>query len=123
MEEQRNLTQDDVLDLIGGEGFPEQPLGAKVIITLNRDEPDGNLVLSENVMSEVQFIVAKGAMVRDVEVGQKVRIDIEKMMVTVGTAQYDTHEPIRQIRIDPIVVDGVMYGIIEDRLIKTKVLR
>lgn len=113
------LTQDDVLDLIGGEGFPLEPMFNKVIITLNREENDG-LVLSDKSLDEVQFIVAKGSTVRDLEAGQKVILDLEKMMVNVRTSNEDSYEQIKQIKIDPVFVNDRMYAIVEDRFIKCK---
>lgn len=55
MGEQKNLTQDDVLDLM--RNFEIQPLFNKVVITLNREEEDGSLILSDNTLSEIQYTV------------------------------------------------------------------
>lgn len=120
MEEQVNLTQDDVLDLIGGEGFPEQPLFNKVIVTLNKEEVDGGLVLSDNTLSEIQYVVAAGN-TSQVQAGQKVRLDLERMTVKVRVEENNSYETVEQIKIDPIIVNDTMYAIIEDRFIKTKV--
>jgi len=119
MEEQVNLTQDDVLDLIGGDGFPLEPMFNKVIITLNKEDEDGNLVLSDKVLSEVQFVVSAGETAR-VKAGQKVLIDIEKMMVKVAPSEHNVYEDNYQIKIDPIFVGDNMYALIEDRIIKCK---
>jgi len=56
MGEQKNLTQDNVLDLM--RNFEIQPLFNKVVITLNREEEDGGLILSDNTLSEIQYVLA-----------------------------------------------------------------
>jgi len=53
----KNLDQDDVLDII--KNFPLQLRGRKVLITNNSYEPDGNMILSNNQFSEIQYVVAK----------------------------------------------------------------
>jgi len=118
MEEKTNLTQEQVLEVI--KDFNIEPLFSKVIITLNSLEVDGSLVLSDNTLSEEQYVVAKGSAVRELEPGQKVIIDIEKMMVTVRSESTNAYEEVKQVKIDPIVVNDVVYAIIEDRLIKAK---
>ncbi len=118
MGEQKNLTQDDVLDLM--RNFEIQPLFNKVVITLNREEEDGGLVLSDNTLSEIQYVLARGSMVKEVEVGQKIIIDIEKMMVPVKRESLDAYETVMQVKIDPIKIGDNIYAIIEDRYIKAK---
>jgi hypothetical protein len=118
MEEKTNLTQEQVFEVI--KDFNIEPLFSKVIITLNSLEIDGSLVLSDNTLSEEQYVVAKGSAVRELEPGQKVIIDIEKMMVTVRSESTNAYEEVKQVKIDPIVVNNVVYAIIEDRLIKAK---
>ena len=78
-----NFTQDTVLDIITD--FPIDPLRNKVVITLNKEEIDGDLVLSDNVMSEVQYVIAGEVIYRDkvVKPGQKVLLDIKGMMKSV----------------------------------------
>jgi hypothetical protein len=118
MEERINFTQEQVLKVI--KDFNVEPMFSKVIITLNSLEVDGNLVLSDNTLSEEQYIVAKGSAVRELELGQKVIIDIEKMMISVRSESTNAYEEVKQIKIDPLVVNGVTYAIVEDRLIKAK---
>jgi len=116
---EKNLNQEEVLELV--KNFPEEPLFNKVIITANLESPDGGLVLSENVLSDIQYIVAKGSSVnKDLELGQKVRIDLEKLMVRVP-APNNSHEFVTQIKVEAIDIDGMIYAIIEDRFIKTKI--
>ena len=98
--------------------FPIQPLFNKVIITLNNLKPDGALILSENVLSDTQYIVAKGGSVNQLSIGDKVLIDIEKLMVPTKSEDNNAYEQQMQIKIDPIIVDGITYAIIEDRVIK-----
>ena len=98
--------------------FPVKPRFNKVIITLDKLEVDGDLILSENTLSEVQTVLAKGGSVLELEVGDKVIIDIEKMMVPVKSEDKNAYEVQMQIKVDPIEIDGVIYAIIDDRLIK-----
>lgn len=118
MSEYKNFTQDDVLDII--REFPVDPTRNKVIITLNKEEVDGDLVLSDNVMSEVQYIVAGEIPYRDktIKPGQKVLVDIKAMMKPVRSETNNAYETIMQIEIDPVVVNENIFAIIDDRYIK-----
>lgn len=116
-QESKNLTREEVLAMENS--FPVEPIFNKVIITLNIEELDGMLVLSDNTMAEEQFIVAKGNHVTQVEVGDKVMVDLEKLMVKEPNPN-NTHEYISRIKLDPIYVNDVTYAIIEDRFIKAK---
>lgn len=117
---EQGLTQDEVLDII--QTFPLEPMFNKVYITLNKEVEDGELVLSDNVLSEVQYVVSGEVEWRDKKIkpGQKVLIDIEKMMVPVRQESRDSYETVMQVKIDPVEIDGVMYALIEDRFIKAK---
>ena len=118
MIEQSNFTQEEVLEI--AKDFNIEPMFNKVIITLNKLEEDGNLVLSENMLSEEQYIVSKGDTVRGLEIGQKVIIDIERMMITVKSESVNAYEDVKQIKIEPILYNNTMFAIIEDRLLKAK---
>lgn len=120
MEEVSNMYQDGVLEII--KDFPIQPLKNRVIITVNSDEESDGLKLSESAFSDSQYIVAKGSFVSEVEVGQKVILDIEKMMVF-NVSDTNSEERIGSIKIDPIEVNGRMYAMIYDTYIKAKDLR
>jgi len=121
MEEQGNLTQDDILDLISGEGFKYEPVFNKIIITLNKEEVDGGLVLSDNIMSDEQYVVAVGETVRAFKPGQKVLIDMEKLMVSVPNEVNNVYETSKQLKLDFLEVDGMLYAIMEDRYVKAKI--
>jgi len=101
--------------------FPWEPTFNKVIITVKTEEPDNNLILSDNTMSEIQHIVAVGPHTTAFfKVGDKVMIDIEKMIINERLNHNDTHETTPRIKIDLIENEGVAYAIIEDRFIKCK---
>ena len=119
-EERENMTQDDVLEVIST--FPLEPLFGKVFITLNKVDEDGGLILSDNVLDDVQYVVAGDIIWRDTVVspGQKILIDIEKMMVPVRSEEVNSYEQVMQVKIDPIEVNGVMYALIDERFIKAK---
>ena len=121
MEEQiANLSQDDVLGLI--EKFPVTPTGNKVIITVNVDEVDGNLVLSNNSFSEVQYVMSKGSRAHEVEAGQKVILDVERMM-EYTPSDTDSYERVGSIKLKPIEVEGKMFALINDTYIDAKDFR
>jgi len=117
MEERVNLNQDDVLDLIGK--FPLEPLFNGVYITVNKLEVDGKLILSEDILSDVQYAVAVGPTAQ-VQAGQKVLIDIEKMMVPVKQESTNIYETVMQVKVDLIEVDGQAFALVTDRVIKAK---
>ena len=91
----------------------------KVVITLNTENTLDSLNLSDNAMSQFQYIIAKGPHCRDIEVGDKVRLDLDKMLKK-STNPNNSHEDITTIQLDPIEFDGKIFAIIEDRLIKTR---
>ena len=99
--------------------FPLQPMFNKVIVTLNTEEVDHYLVLSDNTMSEEQYVVAYGTHVHEIALGDKVLLDLEKMMTKERNPE-NQDEIITRIKIDPVIVDDVTYAIIEDRFIKAK---
>ena len=113
-----NFTQDTVLDIITN--FPIDPLRNKVVITLNKEEIDGDLVLSDNVMSEVQYVIAGEVIYRDkvVKPGQKVLLDIRGMMKVVRREVNNQYQEVEQIELDPLEVNGQVFAIIDDRFIK-----
>jgi len=117
MEEKRNLNQDDVLELIGN--FPLEPLFNGVYITVNKLEADGNLILSDNVLSDIQYVVAAGEH-SVVKPGQKVLIDIEKMMVPVKQESNNVYETVMQVKVDLVEVNGDIFALVNDRVIKAK---
>jgi hypothetical protein len=117
-EESVNLTHEEVLELI--KEFPLQPMGNRVIITINKEEEDGNLVLSNNVLSEEQYVVAVGPMAeRFVSPGDKVLLDLEKMMVR-SPLSTDVEQMSTQIKIDPIEVEDLQFAIVNDNCFKAR---
>jgi hypothetical protein len=113
----KNLTAFDALEI--SKEWIEQPMFNKVIVTLNTEETNSTLDLSDNVMSEFQYVVAKGPNCHYLELGDKVRIDLDKMMVKSMNPQ-NSHEELATLKLDAISFDNLMFGIIEDRLIKTR---
>lgn len=118
MENKKNFNLEEVIRLI--DVCEYEPLYNDVIVTLNTEEVDGNLVLSENVMAEKQFVIAKGSHAREVETGQEILLDLEKMMV-VEVDPDNPYEKIQRVKIRPIEIEGHTFGIIEERMIKAKI--
>ena len=119
MEEEliRNLSQDDVLDII--KDFPIEPRRTSVIVTLNMHEIESELMLTDNALSEVQYVVAVGEFVKDLKPGQKVILNLEKMMVKEPSPN-DITKMVTRVKIDPLEIDGRTFAFIEDMHIKAK---
>jgi len=114
----KNITQDQALEF--AKTFPLVPLFGKIVITLNNLGVDGGLVLSENVLSDRQYVIGIGANVLSVNEGDEVLIDIEKLMVPVKTETVDAYQTQMQVKIDPIEFEGYTFALIEDRFLKAK---
>jgi hypothetical protein len=119
MEDQKNLELKDVILLT--QMFPVEPLFNKVIVTLNKEQMDGNLVLTDNTVCDEQYIMAKGSGVHNLNVNDKVILDLEKMMVK-HQSRDNVYEEVGSIKFDPILIDGIFYAILEDRFIKARYL-
>jgi len=117
------MSRDDVLDVI--REFPVTPLWGQVVITVNTDEADGMLVLSDSSFSEKQYVVAGSIEYGDVKVvpGTPVLIDIKKLMKTVKTEVDNVYGEYKVVEIDPLEVNEVMYAIVDSRVIKAIDLR
>jgi hypothetical protein len=111
------LTGYDALEI--SKEWVEQPMFNKVVITLNVELSLDSLDLSENAMDKFQYIIAKGPNCHNIEVGDKVRIDLDKMAEKIINPN-NQHEELTSIKLDPIEFDGKVFAIIEDRLIKTR---
>lgn len=112
----KNVSKEEVKDLIVD--FPIKPRFNKVLITLNSIEEEGRVKTSNNILSDVQYVIAKGGMVLDVTEGDQVIIDLEKLTRPVKLDSNNSVETIYETNIDAIEVDGNMYAFIEDRVIK-----
>lgn len=112
-----NVTAYDALEI--SKEWLEQPMFNKVIITLNTENTLDGLDLSDNAMDQFQYIIAKGKNVINVEVGDKVRLDLTKML-SKKINPNNSHEDLSTIELDPIEFEGKVFAIIEDRLIKTR---
>ena len=112
----RKISGEEALKL--AETFPLKPRFNKIIVTLNNVEQDSKLQLSETTLSEPQYIVAIGPMVNGLELGDRVLIDVEKMMVPVRKDTGDEINTVMQVKVDPVQVGQNTFAFLEDRLIK-----
>lgn len=117
MEGNLNLTKEEVNELIGV--FNLEPMFTDLIITLNVEKEDNDLVLSENLLSETQYVIAKGSSCREIKEGDKILINLEKMMVKSQNPN-NAYESLTSIKIDPIEFNGYTFGIIGQNIIKAK---
>jgi hypothetical protein len=122
MEEVKNLTQDEVLEIV--KTFPIEPLRNKVIITTNVEEQEEDAIdLEGAAFSQEQFVLAVGSYSKDIlKAGDKVSLDLEAMTVRIPNDN-NAYEPMYKIQLKPIEIDGVTYGEITDDKISYKVLR
>jgi hypothetical protein len=65
--------------------------------------------------------MAKGSGVHNLNVNDKVILDLEKMMVK-HQSRDNVYEEVGSIKFDPILIDGIFYAILEDRFIKARYL-
>jgi hypothetical protein len=112
-----NVTAYDALEI--SKEWLEQPMFNKVIITLNTENTLDSLDLSDNAMSQFQYIIAKGPNCHNIEVGDKVRLDLDKMLKK-SINPNNSHEDIATIQLDPIDFQDRVFAIIDDRVIKTR---
>lgn len=117
MEEVKNVTTERVKELI--KDFPVKPYRNNLIITVNVADADGEVVLTNAQFAEEQYILALGdyfAKEGALTVGDKIILDLEKMMVF-SSPDNNSHERIGRIKLKPIDVNGTMFAIISDNVI------
>lgn len=114
MEEIKNLDLEKVLEVI--KDFPVKPRRGRLIITVNVEEADSELVLNNSQFAETQFVLAVPGNITDINPGDRVLLDVEKMMVFEPVAE-DSGERRGHIKLNPIEVNGVMYAIISESVV------
>ena len=119
MEERINLSKVQVLEL--AKGFPIEPMFNKVVITLNKEEEVG-FSTSDATLDEVQYVIAGTIKYGDVVItpGDKVILDLKALQRPVRSEGSNAYEPVMQIEIDPLYIEGNVFGMINDRCIKAK---
>lgn len=113
MEEVKNLTQEEVLELV--DNFPITPLRNRVIITTNVEElEEDELDLQGAAFSPEQFVLAVGSYSKDIiKAGQKVYLDLTAMTVKVPSDN-NAYEAQEKIFLKPVMIEGRTYGVITD---------
>lgn len=119
MGERVNLSKEQVLELITD--FKIEPVFNKVIVTLNKEEELG-LSTSDATLDEVQYVVAGTFTYGNVVVkpGDKVLLDLKALQKPSRSATNNAYESVMEIEINPLYIEGNMYGMINDRCIKAK---
>lgn len=120
MEEIMNVSKEEVLDII--KTFPIEPMFNKVVITLNKEEDIELSLKADTSLDEVQYVIAGSIKYGNTEVnpGDKVILDLKSMQKPVRSEVGNAYEPVYQIEVDPLFIDGKLFGIINDRNIKAK---
>lgn len=115
MEGLENLTKEEVMELI--KDFPLTPLFNNVIITSNVVEIDEDEIENPvKMFSEKQYVLAVGSHIRDIKPGDKVLLNLEKMMEQ-STSATNSYEITGQLKLKPIDVGERVFAMIEDRKI------
>jgi len=107
-----NLSKERVEKVI--ENFPYKPRHTRLIVTANTteldpDEPD----LSQLDFDEWQYVVAVGSHITDIKPGDKVCLDLEKMLVEIPVGD-NSEERVKRLKINPVEYDGRYYALIFD---------
>lgn len=108
-----NLTKEQVLEII--DDFPVKPRANRVIITVNTFEEEGGLDMGMG-MDEQQYVIAAGPTVRDLNPGDKVLLDLQKMMKMVEVE--GSLERVPRIEIRPVKAYDRFFAMIYDNYIE-----
>lgn len=115
-EEVKNLTKEEILEVI--KDFPIKPLGRKLIVTINTVVVDDDeLEESTNAIAETQYVIAVGSYITELNPGDKVLLDLEKMS-SPRSAAHNAFETNMRIKIDPIQIGDRVYAFVNEGVIK-----
>ena len=116
LESTANLTQDDILELIGD--FPVQPTRNRLIITVNTIEELGEdgVRLTDKHLDESQYVLAVGSTVHGIKAGNKVLLDLDKLTER-QSARQNAYESVGTINLKPVKVNGRIYAMIYDGVV------
>lgn len=109
-EEILNLQENELFGLISR--FNLQPLGNKMIITLNNHITAEDSLDMDIMLNEEQHVIAIGEYVRTIIPGDKVAVDLEKLLVTVPDPN-DSYSKITKIKVNPVRFENYTFGIID----------
>lgn len=112
-----NLEIDDVLELIVD--FPVEPYRNRIIVTANTVLPDfeETLDLTQVRFNETQFVIATGKHITDFVPGDRVLLDLEKLMVPVAS-ESNSEETRGFLKLDPVTVNDRTFVMINDSYVK-----
>lgn len=109
-----NLTKEEVTVL--SNLFPWKPMYNKLVITLNKTEDDNSMNFENHVLDQEQYVVAVGTTIRDIKAGDKILLNIEKML-TKEHLEDNVYDYVQRIKIEPIEFEGRTFALIDDRVI------
>lgn len=118
MEERIQLYKEDVLKI--AETFNLKPRGNRVIVTTNIREEDG-VILYDDGFDEFQYVVAVSDRVKDIKVGDKICLDLRKMLKVVPSEE-DTTQTTTVIDVDVAEFEDNAFAYIDDYSIKSLVI-
>ena len=94
----------------------EYPRGSRVITTLFNRPIDYDTIMTDDILDDEQYVIAIGQFVTGLEVGDKVRIDLEKLVVVMNDTNGERFE---KLKVDPIMVGETTCGLLNESVIKT----
>lgn len=111
---EKNFTQEEIKVI--SDRFNWKPLFNKVVITLNKEYDDNDLVFENHFLSQEQYVVAVGTNTHGIEEGDKVLLNLEKMLIKEPVSD-NSYEYVTRVKIEPIEFEGNTFALIEDRVI------
>lgn len=115
MEEVSNLSREEALDLIST--FPIDPIGNRIIITLNVDEDEDEMGLTGSFVSPKQTVMAVGPYVRQILAGDEINIDLDKFKIRT-LSNTDSDERVTSLDFRTILVDDRVYCLTTDSTVE-----
>lgn len=112
----KNYSAEEVAKIVGE--FPIELFGNRVVVTVNTEESD-KLQINNNTIAVDQYVIAAGSMARNLQAGDKVELDLKKLMSRqpVGHDQYQIESV---LDIEPYVYGEHTFALITDHSIKGK---
>lgn len=114
MEGAIQLGREEVDEII--KDFGLKPTFNKIIVTLNMVEDEDGLIITDEGISEVQYVVAAGDR-SFAEPGQKIALDMAKLVIK-DTVSHDQYQTTSSIQIKPVTYNGIAYAIMSDNVIE-----
>ena len=105
-----NLKEKELKKVI--KAFDFIPSFNRIIVTVNREEDSEGIITTEDALSRVQYVVARGETSK-YEAGDRVMLDFDRLTMYEEDPM-DSTKKIARIKVNPFVNEGRVYTIIFD---------